>query len=124
MTDLTSFNPFPKTRDQLRDEAHHVKWMYERLVMAIKDFEAKLDSAHEIGAMLGAFAGERVYVEDLGYHGPDLLIVYGRTQAGQPVTALQHVSQTSFILVAMPLQPGHTEPRRIGFKLEEKDLET
>jgi Family of unknown function (DUF6173) len=95
------------------------KWMHERLVKSIIEFEEALDETQEIGARLVNF-GERepIHINDVGYWGPDLVIFYGTNADKRPVELLQHVTQVSVLLVAMPKE--HEQARRIGFELQKK----
>lgn len=95
------------------------KWMHERLVRSIVKFEEGLNEAQEIGARLVNFSErEPIHISDVGYWGPDLVIFYGTNADGRPVELLQHVTQVSVLLVALPKE--HAEPRRIGFALQSK----
>jgi len=96
------------------------KWMYERLVRSIAEFEEGLDESEEIGARLVSFGNDVFHIEDLGYWGPDIIKFYGTNQNGKPIELIQHISQLSVLLVAMPKIAE--KPRRIGFKLT-KELE-
>jgi hypothetical protein len=90
------------------------KWMYERLQSQIKDFEQELDEEHEIGMRLVSFGPSLLFhIEHLGYHGPDMIIFYGKNEHGENVQLLQHTSQLNVLLVAA--KKLGKEPRRIGF---------
>jgi hypothetical protein len=96
------------------------KWMYSRLVTYIKSFEEGLDKDHEIGARLVSF-GQSItfHIENIGYHGPDIISFKGVDDKGQAVQLIQHTSQLSVLLIAVKKQ---TEtPRRIGFILDEQE---
>jgi hypothetical protein len=95
--------------------------MYEKLVRSIAQFEEKLNDTQEVGARLINFGSETIHIEDVGFWGHELVKFYGTTSDGRPVELLQHVSQISVLLVALPIQPNK-QPRRIGFELV-KDLE-
>jgi len=95
------------------------KWAHERLVRSIIEFEKGLDDDKEIGARLVSFTEhETFHIEDVGYWGPDFVIFHGTNPDGNPVELIQHLSQVSVLLVAMPKEGD--EPRRIGFILEEQ----
>lgn len=95
------------------------KWTYERIVRSIIDFEKELDQEQEIGARLVSFTErEVIHIDDVGYWGPDIIIFYGRNADDNPVQLIQHVTQVSVLLVALPKE--HDQPRRIGFQLEQK----
>ena len=118
---LTDFKlpPMPRieTPPMVRLAAQQLKaaeLMYQRIGQQIADFEAKLDPSEEIGARFVAAPGEGViHIESLGYWGSDLLIFNGTNADGRPVQVLQHVSQISITLTALPAKGP--EPRRIGF---------
>ncbi|PSU21965.1 hypothetical protein CTM88_20555 [Photobacterium aquimaris] len=95
-------------------------WTYERLGMYIKDFEADLDSEHEIGARLVSF-GQSItfHIQKVGYHGPDIISFDGIDSNGQKVQLIQHMSQLSVLLMAM--KKLEDEPKRIGFILDKKE---
>lgn len=95
------------------------KWTYERIVRSIIEFEKDLNQGQEIGARLVSFTDRDViHIDDVGYWGPDMIMFYGRNVDGNPVQLIQHISQVSVLLVALPKE--HETPRRIGFHLEQK----
>ena len=91
------------------------KWMYERLVRSIAEFEKKLDDTEEIGARLVTFGTDVFHIQDIGYWGPDIIKFYGVNVGGKPIELIQHYSQLSVLLVAVPKVSD--KPRRIGFEL-------
>jgi hypothetical protein len=92
------------------------KWMYERVAAQIIEFEKQLNDEEEIGGRLVAAPGEGVFhIDDIGYWGPDMLIFHGKNQHGRPVQLLQHYTQLSVLLTAVPKESDI--PRRIGFDL-------
>jgi hypothetical protein len=60
-----------------------------------------------------------IIVDDIGYWNPSLICFYGVSVKGERVQLIQHVSQISFLLIAVksskPIQPKE----RIGFKLSQ-----
>ncbi|MDZ5453900.1 DUF6173 family protein [Labrys sedimenti] len=99
--------------------ANSARWMHERIIKSIIEFEKKLDDKTEVGGRLVNFgARETIAIDDVGFWGPDLVIFYGKNADGHPVELLQHVTQINVLLVAIPAE---TEtPRRIGFILEKR----
>jgi hypothetical protein len=94
---------------------------YKILGESIKRFDDGLDQDKETGVRLVSF-GESVtfHVEKIWYHDPSLIFFHGTTGEGQKVTLIQHVSQLSFLLVAMQ-KPDPAVPRRpIGFGHHDK----
>lgn len=90
---------------------------YARLVQYIRNFEAQLDAGHE--AAMGFAGGEAgvIRIEGVGYVDPDILSFYGRDEDGLKTQLIQHVSQLSVVLRAVPKPEPATPARRIGFTL-------
>jgi uncharacterized protein DUF6173 len=97
-----------------RSEFNPAQWPYERLGNYVKGFESRLDNDHEIGARLVNF-GQSVtfHIEDIGYHGPDIISFAGTNEKGERVQLIQNIAQLSVLLVAM--KKAGASARRIGF---------
>ena len=107
----------PSTRVALATE-NAAKWMHERVVRSINDFEQDLNRDHEVGARLVSFGADVTFhVEDVGFWSPDMIIFRGVDGNGKKVQLLQHITQLSVLLVAV--DKTQAEPRRIGFRLME-----
>lgn len=93
------------------------EWAYERLILYIQNFEAQLDNEHEIAmGFTGGDAGV-LRIEGIGFFDPDIVTFYGSDEAGTKTQLIQHVSQLSVMLRALPKQPEAVAPKRIGFRL-------
>ncbi len=92
---------------------------YERLVEYIYDFEQELNDEEEVGARLVSF-GESVliHVERIGYYNPSLISFYGTNEHGKPLQLIQHVTQISFLLTALPRK--NKERPRVGYKMKQE----
>jgi Family of unknown function (DUF6173) len=102
-----------------RERLNPAEWTYERLVKQIVEFEKTLSADEEIGGRFVTAPREGiVHIEDLGFWGPDLLIFYGKDIDGRPIQLIQHHSQLSVLLCAVPKEKD--TPRRIGFVLEQR----
>lgn len=98
------------------------EWAYERLILYIRNFEQQLDAEHEVAiAFVGAGAGV-LRIEGLGYFDPDIVTFYGSDASGQRTQLVQHVSQLSVMLRALPKPREDAPANRIGFRLA-ADLE-
>ena len=110
--------PLPKAfNERSVDKKSPAEWMYDRLILYIRNFESQLDATHEIAmGFAGGDAGV-VRIEGVGYFDPDVVTFYGRDDTGAKTQLIQHVAQVSVILRAVgKIEPG--EPaRRIGFRL-------
>ncbi|GAA3861574.1 DUF6173 family protein [Celeribacter arenosi] len=93
------------------------EWAYERLILYIKNFEETLDNEHEVAM---GFAGSEtgvMRIEGLGFFDPDIVTFYGTDQTGTKAQLIQHVTQLSVMLRALPKNPDTETPMRIGFRL-------
>jgi hypothetical protein len=97
---------------------------YKRLVEMINEFDEKLDPEHEVGARLVSY-GQTVliHIEDLGYYNPSLIKFHGRLEDGSKVELIQHVSQISFLLMAVKRLNPDEPKKRIGFNTYEEASE-
>ncbi|WP_253944548.1 DUF6173 family protein [Pseudogemmobacter hezensis] len=89
----------------------------ERIVLYIRHFESQLDQDHEVAmGFTGSQAGV-LRIEGLGFSDPDLLTFYGQDESGLKTQMVQHVSQLSVLLRAVPKATPEEPPLRIGFQL-------
>ncbi len=94
----------------LASEFHH------RLTNWINEFHKSLDEEHEAGARLVSF-GQSItfHIEDIGFSNPSLISFSGRTETGEPVELIQHVTQISILLMKMKRAKPEEPKRPIGF---------
>jgi len=98
-------------------EANPARWMHERLINQIVEFEKGLDSQHEVGGRFVQGPGsEPLHIENVASWGPDMIIFVGKYSDGRKFEIIQHYSQVNLFLVAM--RTTSEEPRRIGFELQ------
>jgi hypothetical protein len=112
---------FPQIRNPLleKERLNPAQWMYERLVKQIIVFERNLSPEEEIGGrFVTAPRDGAIHIADIGYWNPDMIIFYGEDADGRKIELLQHHSQVSVLLCAMPKEKD--KPRRIGFILEQR----
>lgn len=92
------------------------QWMHERLVHQIVEFEKSLGPDHEVGGRFVEGPGsEPLHLGNIASWGPDMILFTGQFTDGRRWELLQHYSQVSMLLVAVPKMAD--EPRRIGFEL-------
>lgn len=93
------------------------EWAYERLILYIQNFEEQLDAEHEVA--MGFAGGEAgvIRIEGMGFFDPDIVTFYGTDGDGVKTQLIQHVSQLSVVLRALPKEVEAEEPKRIGFRL-------
>ncbi len=113
----------PPALVRAREGKSPARWAYERLILYIQNFEAQLDGDQEVAmGFVGAEAGI-LRIEGIGYFDPDIVTFYGSDQDGTRTQLIQHVTQLSVMLRALPKAAGNDRPNRIGFRLA-RALET
>ena len=93
------------------------EWAHDRLVMYIRNFESQLDAEQEIAMGFASDETGVLRIEGLGFFEPDIITFYGRDEYGAKTQLIQHVSQLSVTLRAVPKEAEAQPPRRIGFHL-------
>ena len=94
------------------------EWAHDRLVMYIRQFESQLDGQQEIAMGFASDESGVLRIEGLGFFDPDIITFYGRDEDGAKTQLIQHVSQLSVTLRAVPKVTQADAPRRIGFQLD------
>lgn len=97
-------------------KANYASEFHRRLIDWINKFNAELDADHEVGVRLVSF-GQAVtfHLDDVGFSNPSLITFSGKTEDGDPVELIQHVSQISVLLVRLRRKDPTSPKRRIGF---------
>jgi uncharacterized protein DUF6173 len=102
-----------------KNERDPAEWMFERVATQIIEFQESLSPNEEVGVRLVTAPREGVFhIKDLDCWGPDMLIFHGEDEGGRPIRLLQHYSQLSVLLCAVPREKD-TEPK-IGFVLHRR----
>lgn len=109
-----------QARNAGRFEAEEV---CRHLVKRVVEFEKALGEEHEVGIRLANFGvAAEINIRAITFRNPYLIEFTGLLPTGQTVSLVQHVSQLSFLLVAVP--PALEQPPyRIGFHLRPEDQE-
>lgn len=98
------------------------EWAYRRLILYIARFEETLDAEHEVAMGFTDGGTGVIRIEGMGHFDPDIVTFYGADPRGMKVQLIQHVTQLSVLLRAVPKRRPEEAPRRIGFRLR-ADLE-
>lgn len=116
-----AMQPMPKAlTDKPATQKSPAQWAYERMILYIRNFEEQLDASQEVAmGFAGGDAGV-LRIEGMGYFDPDIVTFYGIDGSGSRTQLVQHVSQLSVLLRALPKPNERTEPTRIGFRLAEE----
>jgi hypothetical protein len=125
MSDIIDTSAIQQTvrmhRKMVQDQFHRdnpVVLACEAMRSYITEFESGLDPDQEVGVRLVSF-GNAVFfhAEEIGFYKPSVICFKGVTPEGDRVQLVQHVSQLSFLLKAVPKLAE--QPRRIGFVWQE-----
>lgn len=107
----------PERLKQPVESKSAAQWAYERLIIYIENFEKQLDAEHEVAmGFVGGNTGV-LRIEGLGYYDPDIVTFYGSDGDGLRTQLVQHVSQLSVLLRALPRPSPDAPANRIGFRL-------
>lgn len=88
----------------------------ERLYKTIRQFDAELDNEHEVAVRLVSFGQTVTFqISKIGFINPGLVIFIGFTDNGEKIQLTQHISQISFLLMAVKRENPEEPKRRIGF---------
>jgi len=92
------------------------KGIFEHLMLRVREFEGTLEQDQEIGLQLANFGiPAQIHIRAIGYKNPNLIEFHGIDMNENEVTLIQHISQLSFLLIAVKHLPEE-EPYRIGFR--------
>ncbi|MCF2904719.1 DUF6173 family protein [Octadecabacter sp. CECT 8868] len=116
-TDPDKCAPDPADIPASSEPKSPARWAYERLIVYIQNFEKTLDNEHEVAMGFAGDSSGVVRIEGMGYYDPDIITFYGADPAGTKTQLVQHVTQLSVMLRALPKQVEQAEPNRIGFRL-------
>jgi hypothetical protein len=103
MPDLSALIPVPPA-----------KALYNRLEQQVKDFQDELKDGEAMQFIQTLAGGGVVNVQEIGYHGPDLMVLYGVDVQERRTTLLIHISQVALCLTAVP-KDSPSAIRKIGF---------
>ena len=113
-------DPNTATPDEIKQPSgpkSPARWAYERLIMYIQNFEKTLDNTQEVAMGFAGDSSGVIKVEGMGYYDPDIVTFYGLDPSGTKTQLVQHVTQLSVMLRALPKDVEAEEPNRIGFRL-------
>ena len=121
---MNNFGPSEALRQQMEDHRNERDAIYhdrnpvvkacEALHKYVQGFEHELDDDHEVGVRLVSFGSElRFHVHQIGFSKPNIVTFYGVTSNNEKVQLVQHISQLSFLLMAV--NKIEEKPCRIGF---------
>ncbi|WP_378954106.1 DUF6173 family protein [Pelosinus sp. sgz500959] len=100
------------------NQPYTAKNIFNELIQRIQKFEFELNEEHEVGMQLVSFGESTQFsVLRLGYTDPSIIWFEGVLPDGSHVELIQHVTQISFLMVALKRQDPEKPKAPIGFFL-------
>lgn len=97
-------------------------YKYETLMEEIKAFQEELSDDLDVMVKLVSFGESMILsIDTISYQNPDILFFYGTNNDGNPIELIQHMSQLSFLLLAVNRTNTSTPPHRIGFLADKEE---
>ncbi|MDE3096289.1 MAG: hypothetical protein KGK07_09860 [Chloroflexota bacterium] len=87
--------------------------LYERLAEHINEATSALEVGESLQLDWFNSSGECIRVEDIGYHNPNLIKLYGRDNSNRKCTVLVHMNALELVLRVN--DSASRQSRRIGF---------
>ena len=109
--------PKPATKPPAAKAKSPAEFAYDRIILYIRTFEAQLNADQEVAMGFAGSEAGILRIDGLGFFAPDILTFYGSDEAGLKMQLIQHVSQLSVMLRAVPKARAEEPARRIGFRL-------
>lgn len=98
------------------NQPYTAKSIFNELVQRIQRFESELNQEQEVGMQLVNFGQSTQFsVSRLGYTDPSIIWFEGVLSDGSSVQLVQHVSQISFLMVALKREHPEKPKAQIGF---------
>jgi hypothetical protein len=86
---------------------------------SINDFWANIGNDYEVGMQLTSLGqGVQVYLNNLTYYEPHLIIFDSEFSDGTKMRIVQHVTQLNYAIIALPKQRPNEQKRKIGFRCD------
>ena len=87
---------------------------YDRLRQHIEGTQNQLKKDEQLVLYYYNQTGERILVTDMGYHNPNLIILYGQDSNGNECSVIAHMQSVQLVVKILKLE-NKAERRTIGF---------
>jgi hypothetical protein len=95
--------------------AHTAEYIYN----SILDFSETIDDSYDVGMQVTSLGSSvKVYLTDVNYYDPHLIIFNSESEDGTIIKIVQHVTQLNYALVALKKLEPEKPKRKIGFNAE------
>ena len=111
--EMPDFKPLVQKDHRMADT------FYERLRYQIEEIEKELAGDEQLAVVHYNSAGQPFMVRDIGYHNPNLIILYGQDADNNECSILAHMNTIQLVLIRVKVK--EVKPYRIGFLRESGD---
>jgi len=95
--------------------AHTAEYIYK----SILEFSETIDDSYDVGIQVTTLGSAvQVYLTDVNYYDPHLIIFNSEGQDGTIIKIVQHVTQLNYALIALKKLKPQSPKREIGFSKE------
>jgi len=95
--------------------AHTAEYIYK----SILEFSETIDDGYDVGIRVTSLGSSiKVYLIDVNYYDPHLIIFNSESQDGTIIKIVQHVTQLNYALIALKKLEPKNPKRQIGFSTE------
>jgi len=106
-----------------KEEIKTAKWMCERIIKQINEFEEDMPGHLMAGGREVSFHNTAFSIDNVRYWNPDMIIFDGTNPDGSKIRLLQHTSQLNLLLQAVPRSDKKGQRRKIGFVQDTQEEE-
>ena len=95
---------------------YYASTFYDRLEKQVKDLEAELKEDEQLLIVYYGQGGEKIFVHELSYHNPTLMIFYGIDSQSNDCTVFAHVYAVQLVVTKVKKSTVPEKARKpIGF---------
>lgn len=95
--------------------AHTAEYIYNSII----EFSETIDDSYDVGIQVTSLGTSvKVYLTDVNYYDPHLIIFNSESEDGTIIKIVQHVTQLNYALVALKRLEPENPKRKIGFSAE------
>lgn len=105
-------------RDSNKQRDNPAGYTFASLKREVERFQRGLDEEHEMGMLMAGGIGA-IHLRSIKPVDPDLFVFDGLDESQRDVRVIQHYSQVSLVLVALPKL--EEQAHRIGFPIPSKE---
>lgn len=129
MSDLLSAIEENERREQRRvyevaqqkaedEESKSASGFFKRLMLWIQKEETQIKDDEALLVLYYNRTGQRLYVSNIHYHNPHMIILFGQDSDGNEHRILVHMESVELDLMRVKVKDKEQDHRKIGFSIE------